>query len=256
MPDILAGEVMVGSAGPQRTVTRNVPRSRSAARVATAHSPVPAPASALPFTDPQPAEGPSAVTAEAAALGVEAGVAAFVRPPPMEVGKFTVIKFVAGPSEQAIGAETEGAALTASTAVYVAKAMRVTLIPNSSFEIKASTEAKQTTGLDKTATWLWDVKPLDDRTRTLEAEIEIYALNDDDSFGRRLERYTRQVEVEVRVGKMTRAIGAIDDASTIGEKLTGLFGTWQKTIAALVALLGAIGLLAWKLGFKRARPVD
>ena len=174
----------------------------------------------------------------------------------MEVGKFTVIKFVAGPSEQAIGAETEGAALTASTAVYVAKAMRVTLIPNSSFEIKASTESKQTTGLDKTATWLWDVKPLDDRTRTLEAEIEIYALNDDDSFGRRLERYTRQVEVEVRVGKMTRAIGAIDDASTIGEKLTGLFGTWQKTIAALVALLGAIGLLLWKLGLKRAKPAD
>jgi len=35
-----------------------------------------------------------------------------------------------------------------------------------------------------------------------------------------------------------------------------LFGTWQKTIAALVALLGAIGLLLWKLGLKRAKPAD
>ena len=194
--------------------------------------------------------------AEAAALGVEEGVAAFVKPPPMEVGKFTAIKFVAGPTEQNLRAQTEGAALTATTAVYVAKAMRVTLLANPSFEIKATTKPEQTTGFDKTATWLWDVKPLDDRTRALEAEIEIFELNDDDSFGRRLERYTRKVEVQVRVGGMTRAIGAIDDASTIGDKLTKLFGTWQKTIAALVALLGAIGLLAWKLGFKRAKPVD
>ena len=92
--------------------------------------------------------------------------------------------------------------------------------------------------------------------KALEAEIEIFALNDDDSFGRRLESYTRQVEVTITVGGMTRAIGAIDDASTIGEKLTKLFGTWQKTIAALVALLGAVGLLAWKLGLRKSKPAD
>lgn len=196
------------------------------------------------------------VTDEAAALGVEEGVASFVKPPPMEVGKFTLIKFVAGPNEDKLRAQTEGAVLTASTAVYVAKAMRVTLIPNPSFEIKAATRADQTTGLDKTATWLWNVKPLNDEANALEAEIEIFALNDDDSFGRRLENYTRKVEVEVRVGGMTRAIGAIDDASTIGNKLTALFNNWQKTVAALVALLGAIGLLLWKLGLKRAKPAD
>lgn len=174
----------------------------------------------------------------------------------MEVGKFTVIKFVAGPSEEDIRTQTEGAALTASTAVYVAKAMRVTLLPSPSFEIKARTKAEQISGLDKTATWSWDVKPLNDDARKLEAEIKIFALNDDGSFGAELDNYSREVEVEVRVGKMTRAIGAIDDASTIGEKLTGLFGTWQKTIAALVALLGALGLLLWKLGLKRAKPAS
>ncbi len=81
----------------------------------------------------------------------------------MEVGKYATIKFVAGTNEAAIGQETEGAALTRSTAIYVAKAMKVTLLPNPSFEIKPATEAKQTTGLDKTATWLWNVKPLNDQ---------------------------------------------------------------------------------------------
>ncbi len=195
-----------------------------------------------------------AVAEDAAALGVEQGVAAFVKPPPMEVGKFTVIKFVAGPSEAAIGQETEGEALTRSTSVYVAKAMKVTLLPNPSFEIKPATEARQTTGMDKTATWLWNVKPIDDRSRALEAEIEIFALNDDDSFGRRLERYTRKVEVEVRVGRMQAFSEAVDDGTTIADKLSKLFGSWQKTVGALVALLGAIGVLAWRLGLRKAKP--
>ena len=231
---------MVGSAGP--------PAVTAAQRVRRA----PATASAGPAAS----AALSDVTAEGAALGVEEGVAAFVEPPSMEVGKFSVIKFVAGPNEKAIGAQTQGVALTDPTAIYVAKAMQVTLLPNPSFEIKARSKAQQITGFDKTATWSWDVKPLNDDVNRLEAEIKIFALNDDNSFGRELETYSREVEVEVRIGKMTRAIGAIDDASTIGEKLTKLFGTWQKTIAALVALLGAVGLLAWKLGLKRAKPTD
>ena len=197
-----------------------------------------------------------AVSEEASSQGVEQGVAAFVKPPPMEVGKFSVIKFVAGPNEAAIGAETEGEALTRSTSVYVAKAMKVTLLPNPSFEIKPATEAKQTTGMDKTATWLWNVKPLDDRSRALEAEIEIFALNDDDSFGRRLERYTRKVQVEVRVGKMQRFSEAVDDGTTVADKLSKLFGSWQKTVGALVALIGAVGLLAWRLGLRKSKPAE
>ena len=189
-------------------------------------------------------------------MGVEEGVAAFATPPPMEVGKYTVIKFVAGPSEAAIRAETEGVALTQSTAVYVAKAMRVTLLPNPSFQIKPASEAKQTTDMDKTATWLWNVKPLNDQSKALEAEIEIFALNDDDSFGRRLERYTRKVEVEINVGKMQRFSEAVDDSTTIADKLSKLFGSWQKTVGALVALLGAVGLLAWRLGLRKSKPVE
>lgn len=246
---MMVGEIATGSAGPApvRRVTRsNAPRqSLGTASVSVAAAPSTDSANAQPAVDEQ-----------AAALGVEQGVAAFVEPPPLEVGKFSVIKFVAGPSEAAIAAETEGVALTRSTAVYVAKAMKVTLLPNPSFEIKPATEARQTTGLDKTATWLWNVKPLDDRNQTLEAEIEIFALNDDDSFGRRLERYTRKVEVDVRVGGMQRFSEAVDDGTTIADKLSKLFGSWQKTVGALVALLGAIGLLAWKLGLRKSKPAE
>ena len=253
MPEIdLSGEIRAGSAPPRAFTAARPPTRALSATSARSAARAPASASAAPATSTDLPE----VTAEGAALGVEEGVAAFVRPPPMEVGKFTAIKFVAGPSEQNIRTQTEGAALTAATAVYVGKAMRVTLLANPSFEIKARTKPEQTTGLDKTATWLWDVKPLNGEAKALEAEIEIFALNDDDSFGRRLESYTRQVEVTITVGGMTRAIGAIDDASTIGEKLTKLFGTWQKTIAALVALLGAVGLLAWKLGLRKSKPAD
>ncbi len=90
----------------------------------------------------------------------------------------------------------------------------------------------------------------------MEAEIEIFALNDDDSFGRRLERYTRKVEVDVRVGGMQRFSEAVDDGTTIADKLSKLFGSWQKTVGALVALLGAIGLLAWKLGLRKSKPAE
>lgn len=246
---MMVDEIAAGSARPARL--RRMTRS-NAPRQSVGTAPVTVAAvSSTGLESAQPA-----VDEQAAALGVQQGVAAFVAPPPMEVGKFSVIKFVAGPNQQAITTETEGVALTRSTAVYVAKAMKVTLLPNPSFEIKPATEARQTTGLDKTATWLWNVKPLDDRNQTLEAEIEIFALNDDDSFGRRLERYTRKVEVEVRVGKMQRFSEAVDDGTTIAEKLSKLFGSWQKAVGALVALLGAIGVLAWRLGLRKLKPAE
>ena len=81
-------------------------------------------------------------------------------------------------------------------------------------------------------------------------------VNDDDSFGRRLERYTRKVEVEVRVGKLQRFSEAVDEGTTVADKLSKLFGSWQKTVGALVALIGAIGLLAWKLGLRKAKPAE
>ena len=58
----------------------------------------------------------------------------------------------------------------------------------------------------------------------------------------------------MRVSAADRTHDRIKTATALGSDLTGLFGTWQKTIAALVALLGAIGLLAWKLGLRKSKP--
>ncbi len=34
---------------------------------------------------------------------------------------------------------------------------------------------------------------------------------------------------------------AVDDGTTVADKLSKLFGSWQKTVGALVALLGRSG---------------
>ncbi len=49
---------------------------------------------------------------------------------------------------------------------------------------------------------------------------------------------------------------AVDDGTTIADKLSKLFGSWQKTVGALVALIGAIGVLAWRLGLRKAKPAE
>ena len=193
-----------------------------------------------------PAEGP-------ADEGIEQGVAAFVKPPPMIVDHWSVVEFAAGPSEDRLHEETEGQQLTTTTHVYVAPMMRVTLLDNPAFEIKAKGSPEQATGLDKTATWLWDVRPKSTDAKSLEAKVEVLRKRADGSL-ETIESYTRKVDVMVRVDGLKHTLAAIDDASSVGDKLTKLFTSWQKTIAALVALLGAGGLLAWKLGLRKSKP--
>ena len=239
---------MVGSAGPVRQVTRARPAPRARATATPLSRPT-----VLPFTDPQPdsvAEGPGTGGLEEG--GIEKGVAAFIKPPPMEVDHWYEVQFVAGPKEQNLRQETDGE-LDETSNIYVARKMRVTLLDNPTFEIKAKTEAEQMTGLDKTATWLWDVRPKSSDAQALRALVTVFKQEPDGSFSE-IDSYRRSVRVTVHVGGMKRAIGAIDDASTLGEKLTKLFGTWQKTLAALVALLGAGGLLLWKLGLRKTKP--
>ena len=180
-------------------------------------------------------------------------MAAFVKPAPMQVDRWAVIEFVAGPSESKIRAETEGRALTASTAVYVAKTMRVTLLNDPAFEIKAKSEAVQNTGLDRTATWLWDVRPKSAAARPLVARVEVLRALPAGGY-ETIEQYTRQVDVEVKAGALRNTLGAIDQAATVGDRLTLLFNSWQKAVAALAALVVAVGVLLWRLGLRKRRP--
>lgn len=171
----------------------------------------------------------------------------------MEVDHWTEVEFAASPSEDKLHEETEGQKLTASTRVFVAPMMRVTLLDNPAFEIKPKGNPEQATGLDKTATWLWDVRPKNADAKSLEARVEVLRKLADGSF-ETIESYTRKVDVTVRVGGLKHALAAIDDASTVGDKLTGLFNSWQKAVAALVALISGIGILLWRLGLRRSKP--
>lgn len=173
----------------------------------------------------------------------------------MEVGHSYPIEFVAGPTDELIRAETEGRALTPARTVLVGRKMKVVLLPNSSFEIKPLSDAEQLTLEDKTATWQWEVTPRNDDATELKARISVFRQLPDGSFAQ-VEGYNRTVPVTIHFGSVKRAVTFLDNARMFGEKLTGLFGTWQKTIGALVALLGALGLLAWKLGLRKAKPAD
>ena len=196
-----------------------------------------------------------AVAEDAAALGVEKGVAAFVTPPPMKVTVPTTIKFIAGPSQQALAAQNQGA-LEESVDIYIGKGMQVVLYPNSSFKITPLSDARQLTLTDKTAVWSWEVTPLNDKSDKLIAQVKVYAVNPDGSFGVEKDSYERDVRVKIEVDKVQQFSDMADKGSKVANSLTGLMGSWQKTIGALVALLGAIGLLAWKLGLRKAKPAE
>lgn len=195
------------------------------------------------------------VAEDAAALGVEKGVAAFVTPPPMKVNVPRTIKFIAGPSQQAMAAQKQGA-LEESVDIYIGKGMEVMLYPNASFKITPLSDARQLTLTDKTAVWSWEVTPLNDKADKLIAQVKIFAVNPDGSFGAEKEKYERDVRVKIEVDKVQRFRDSMKDGSEVADGFTGLFGSWQKTIGALVALLGAIGLLAWKLGLRKAKPAE
>lgn len=258
MPEIDAsGELRAGIAVPRAvTVTRPATRAPAANAARPANHALAAVSTSTAF---------SGVAAEGAELGVAEGppeesglldgVAAFVQPPPMEIGKWYVIEFVAGPDKRRITEEAEDRTLTRERRIYVGNLMRVRLLKDKAFEITPKSDEEQETGADKTATWSWNVKPLASGKQTLQAEVDVIGRKADGTIGK-IDGVTRRVDIEVKVNRMDEALGAIDHASNIGDKLTGLFSSWQKTIAALVALLGAIGLLLWKLGLKRAKPAD
>lgn len=186
---------------------------------------------------------------------VQEGVAAFVRPPPMETGRWAIVEFAAGPDRDRLRTQTEGQALTATTSIFVAQKMRVSLLPDPAFEIKAKGAAVQDTGLDRTATWLWDVRPKTGGAHSLKAKVEVLRALPDGQY-EAIEEYTRKVDVTVRVGALESTLGAIDQGTQVGNKLTGMFNSWQKAVGALTALIVALGVLAWRLGLRRRKPAD
>jgi len=102
------------------------------------------------------------------------------------------------------------------------------------------------TGSDKSATWLWNVRPLTGGERTLYATVEVLQRNPDGSLKKDAngdyvasKPKTRHADVLVKVGTWKGFMIAIQNAATLGDVLGTLFSSWQKTLVALAALIGA-----------------
>lgn len=69
-----------------------------------------------------------------------------------------------------------------------------------------------------------------------------------------LDRYTKRVEIPMKVGTWQGFLNAIGHAANLGEVLETLFRAWEKTLLALAALIGAVLLLRGSLRRLKGGP--
>lgn len=221
-----------------------------------------APANEVATNEAAPANAVAPADEAPAADHAEKGFGSFKELDDMEVDNWYTVEFFVAPDKEALKEEAEVPAeeLTAPTSIYVAPLMRVTLLNDPGFEIRAKTDAVQTTGRDRRASWQWDVKPLTDGERTLYAKVEVLKRNPDGSL-EATETRTRHVAVKIEVGTWAGFLIALKNAASLGDVLTTLFASWEKTLGALALLIGAFGgvILAWRKlasGAAKLNPTD
>jgi len=73
--------------------------------------------------------------------------------------------------------------------------------------------------------------------------------------GEVVDDYTSRVDVRVAVGGRQRVVEEIGFLTKLGGELAGLFGSWQKTLAALAALVTAAFAL-WRVIKGRGASAD
>jgi hypothetical protein len=174
---------------------------------------------------------------------VTKGVGAFVDPGDMDVDAWSTLEFVVGPNEAVLAEETEGRKLTPSATVYVAPTMRVTLLPDPNFQFQPQSDPIQDTGIDRTATWQWKVKPLGGGSDTLFARVEVGERRPDGSLTVS-KTYTRRVAVHVHVGTWKGFLNALKSAASVGDLIGTLVGSLGKTLTAIAAMVTA-GPTVW-----------
>jgi hypothetical protein len=181
-----------------------------------------------------------------ATASVEKGVGAFVQPPPMEVGSWAKVEFLVAPKEKGPGdlsggtleGEAQGKPLAAPGTVFIAAQMRVTLSSDPNVRITAQSKDVQPTGLDKSATWQWNVMPLTSGEHELSAQVDPL-----DSKGNARDSYTRYVTVHATATIGQRAKQSAESATTAGDIVAKLMRSWEGALLALAALIGALFLV-------------
>ena len=174
---------------------------------------------------------------------VTKGVGAFVDPGDMDVDAWSTLEFVVGPTEAVLAEETEHRKLTPAATVYVAPSMRVTLLPDPNFQFQPQSDPIQDTGIDRTATWQWKVKPLGGGSTTLFARVEVGRRQPDGSLSV-AKTYTRRVAVRVHVGTWKGFLNALKSAASLGDLIGTLVGSLGKTLTAIAAMITA-GPTVW-----------
>lgn len=187
---------------------------------------------------PAPADNSEALPEQ-----VSKGVGAFVDPGQMDVDAWSTLEFVVGPTQAVLAEETEHRKLTPSATVYVAPTMRVTLLPDPNFQFQPQSDPIQDTGVDRTATWQWKVKPLSGGSSTLFARVEVGQRSPDGGLTV-AKTYTRRVEVHVEVGTWKGFLNALKSAATLGDLIGTLVGSLGKTLTAIAAMVTA-GPTVW-----------
>jgi len=114
----------------------------------------------------------------------------------------------------------------------------VTSLPDPNFTFQPQSDPIQDTGMDRSATWQWKVKPLGGGDATLFARVEIGERRPDGTLAV-AKTYTRRVAVRVEVGTWKGFLNALKSAATLGELLGTLVGSLGKTIAAIAAMITA-----------------
>lgn len=190
---------------------------------------------------------------------VTKGVGAFVDPGDMDVDAWSTLEFVVGPTEAVLAEETEGRKLTPSATVYVAPTMRVTLLPDSNFQFQPQSDPIQDTGIDRTATWQWKVKPLGGGTATLFARVEVGERERNGSLTVS-KTYTRRVAVHVHVGTWKGFLNALKSAASVGDLIGTLVGSLGKTLTAIAAMVTAgptvwLAIRSWRKR-KETKPAE
>lgn len=195
-----------------------------------------------------------------------AGLGAFVKPPVWTAGKTYTLEFAVGRDDAGLAAASQNHALTGRSRIWMAPMMRVTLDSHPDFDLtpqNADQEIQQLSP-DQSANWFWNVVPHKAGRFTLVARVQAVTVGPDgepvrDAQGRLKGRFypAQPVDVRVRVDSRQGAINAIEGGTSIGEALGTMFGSWQKALIALAALITAAGgvwAAARKLKGKPIRP--
>jgi len=213
--------------------------------------PPPPPPPAPPMADSVGSEAnagsPADNAAEANATApVQKGVGAFVEPPPMIVGQWSKVEFLVAPkatgtgdvSEGTLEGEAQGKQLAAPGTVFIAPKMRVTLSSDPNVKITLQSQEVQATGMDKSATWQWNVLPQKAGKHELSAEVQPL-----DAQGNARDSYTRYVTVNAKATIGQRVKEGTETATGAGDMLTKFFTSWKGAVLALAALIGAVFVL-------------